>query len=146
MPHFSARPTMRSVAAAAGVSPMAVSLALRDDPSIPARTRTRIQRVAKAQGYRPDPVLTHLMQHLRSSRKTRAAANLAVFTPLQAPFTQRLIAGAEARAARLGYALNRIDLSPFERQPGGLTRILLARGITGLLLAPAASPRDYSDL
>src|SRR5882724_9194975 len=103
MPHFSARPTMRSLALAAGVSPTAVSLALRNDPSIPARTRNRIQRVARAHGYRPDPVLTHLMQHLRSSRTTRGVANLAVFAPLQVPFTQRLVAGAEARAALLGY-------------------------------------------
>jgi DNA-binding LacI/PurR family transcriptional regulator len=137
---------MRSLASAAGVSPTAVSLALRSDPSIPARTRNRIQRIARAHGYRPDPVLTHLMQHLRSSRTTRAVANLAVFAPLQVPFTHRLVAGAEARAARLGYALNRIDLNPFQGQPAALTRILLARGIAGLLLAPSACPSDYSEL
>lgn len=49
------RPTLRSVAAAAGVSVATVSLVLRDKaPSIPAETAERVRRLADEQGYRPN--------------------------------------------------------------------------------------------
>jgi LacI family transcriptional regulator len=134
---------MRSLAATAGVSPMTVSLALRNDASIPVATREKIHRLARTQGYRPDPILSHLMQHLRSGRATRAAVNLAAFTTLDAEFTQRLTAGAADRANRLGYALDKIDLKVFTGRPAALTRTLLARGIAGVLLGPSAEPVDY---
>jgi len=137
---------MRSLAAVAGVSPMTVSLALRNDPSLPVPTREKIHRLARAHGYRPDPILTHLMQHLRVHRTARSAVNLAIFATLDAEFTRRLIAGAATRAARLGYTLDRIDVNIFTGRPAALTRTLLARGIAGILLAPSASPSDYSAL
>ncbi|MEO0666268.1 MAG: LacI family DNA-binding transcriptional regulator [Pseudomonadota bacterium] len=43
--------TMRDVADAVGVSPMTVSRALRDDPRVNARTRTRIRQAADRLGY-----------------------------------------------------------------------------------------------
>lgn len=138
---------MRSLALHAKVSPMTVSLALRDDRSIPAATRDRIQQLARAHGYRPDPMLTHLMQHLRTSRTAKAAVNLAVLTTHHAPFVERLVAGASARADRLGYTLDRtIDLKTFAQKPAALTRTLTARGIAGVLLAPVSAPTDYSSL
>lgn len=137
---------MRSIAAAAGVCPMTVSLALRNDRSVSAETCGRIQKLARSLGYRPDPMLTHLMQHLRTSRTTKAGVNLAVLATLDAQFVRRLIDGATARAGRLGYALDRIDLRVFANKPAALTRALSARGIAGVLLGPSADPVDYSAL
>jgi DNA-binding LacI/PurR family transcriptional regulator len=137
---------MRSIAAAAGVCPMTVSLALRNDRSVSAETCVRIQKLARTLGYRPDPMLTHLMQHLRSSRTTKAGVNLAVLATLDAQFVRRLIDGATARAGRLGYALDRIDLRTFANKPAALTRTLSARGVAGVLLGPSADPVDYSTL
>lgn len=126
---------------------MTVSLALRDDPSVSSETRSRIQKIARERGYRPDPMLTHLMQHLRSSRTARSAGNLVVLTTSDAPFVKRLIAGASARATKLGYALDRtIDSQTFAERPAALTRTLLARGVSGVLLAPVANPTDYRGL
>ncbi len=49
------RPTLRSVADAAGVSPATVSLVLRDKPhAIPAATVARVRDEAERQGYRPN--------------------------------------------------------------------------------------------
>lgn len=48
---MSARTTMRDVAKAVGMSPMTVSRALRDDKTVSADTRTRIQKVAQDLGY-----------------------------------------------------------------------------------------------
>lgn len=126
---------------------MTVSLALRDDPSVSAETRLRIQKIARDRGYRPDPMLTHLMQHLRTSRTARSAVNLVVLTTSDAPFVRRLIAGASARATKLGYVLDRtIDPETFAGRPAALTRTLLARGVSGVLLAPVAAPTDYRAL
>lgn len=137
---------MRSLAAAAGVSPMTVSLALRDHESIGAKTREQIQRLARDLGYRPDPLLSHLMQHLRRSRVSESTGNLALIMTLTAGFTERLFAGAEKRADHLGYAIDRIAIKPFAGRAKALTRTLLARGITGVLLGPSGSPVDYTDL
>jgi DNA-binding LacI/PurR family transcriptional regulator len=125
---------------------MTVSLALRNDRSVSAATCGRIQKLARSLGYRPDPMLTHLMQHLRASRTTKAGVNLAVLATLNAPFVQRLIDGATTRAARLGYTLDRIDLRAFTDKPAALTRMLSARGVAGVLLGPSADPCDYSTL
>ena len=125
---------------------MTVSLALRNDRGVSAATCTRIQKLARTMGYRPDPMLTHLMQHLRASRTTKAGVNLAVLATLDAPFVQRLIEGATTRAARLGYTLDRIDLRAFTNKPAALTRMLSARGMAGVLLGPSADPSDYSTL
>ena len=137
---------MRSIAAAAKVCPMTVSLALRNDRGVSMETRARIQDLARTMGYRPDPMLTHLMQHLRSHRSTKAGVNLAILSTLDAPFVHRLTNGAMARAARLGYVLDQIALRQFANKPAALTRILVARGVAGVLLAPSAEPMDYSAL
>src|SRR5580692_4026836 len=65
----SPRPSMRDIAELAGVSAMTVSKALRNSPKIARRTRERILKIAGRVGYRPDPELTKLMNHLRSRTK-----------------------------------------------------------------------------
>lgn len=140
------RVSLRMIAESAGVSVMTVSYALRESPEVSERERKRIQRIAEKLGYRPDPLLTHLMQHLRSHRTPKSAANLAVLTTLDARFVTRLLDGAFARAERLGYHLDRIDVRTFLRHPGSLTRMLVARGVPGVLLAPVEDPASYAAL
>lgn len=145
-PQPSSRVSLRTIARAAGVSLMTVSYALRDRPEVSAPERHRIRILAEKMGYRPDPLLTHLMAHLRSHRTPKSSANLAVLTMLDAGFVRRLIDGAALRAGRLGYNLDRIDARLIANNPRTLTRTLLARGITGVLLAPAEDPASYSGL
>ena len=64
---------MKHVAAAAGVSVMTVSLALRRVPSIPAETRERVLAVAEKLGYRRNPLVAALMADLRGRRRPAAA-------------------------------------------------------------------------
>jgi LacI family transcriptional regulator len=140
------RVSLRAIASAAKVSLMTVSYALRNSPQVSADERARIQSLAEKMGYRPDPLLTHLMQHLRSQRVLKSAGNLGVLQTLDAPFVKRLVQGATARAARLGYNLDHIDLRAYSGRAQALTRMLLARGISGLLLAPTANPARYETL
>ena len=69
---------LRQIAEAAGVCLMTVSLSLRDSPKISVATRERVCRLAGQLGYRPDPELSRLMKHLRSSRTLRVCCH----TPL----------------------------------------------------------------
>jgi DNA-binding LacI/PurR family transcriptional regulator len=97
-------------------------------------------------GYRPDPVLTQLMQHLRENRTVKTSSSLAVLTDMKAGFVQRLIKGATERAAKLGYTIDRLDPTAFTGRPAALTRTLQARGMSGLLIAPASVPADIREL
>src|SRR5260221_6236539 len=69
--------TLRSLAAEAGVSPMTVSLALRNSREVSAATRKKIERLATARGYRPDPHVTKLMHHLRTRASAKIGGNIA---------------------------------------------------------------------
>ncbi|HEU5078620.1 MAG TPA: LacI family DNA-binding transcriptional regulator [Opitutaceae bacterium] len=142
----SRRVTLRSIAHAANVSTMTVSLALRGSLEVSAAERARIQALAEKMGYRPDPLLAHLMEHLRSQRTLKIHRNLAVLQTLDATFVKRLIEGARTRAERLGYSLDQVDLGIYEGKRNALTRMLLARGVAGVLLAPTADPASYSEL
>ncbi|MGC4074132.1 MAG: LacI family DNA-binding transcriptional regulator [Nibricoccus sp.] len=140
------RVSLRTIASAAKVSLMTVSYALRNSPQVSSEERTRIQGIAEKLGYKPDPLLTHLMQHLRSQRALKSGGNLAVLQTLDAPFVKRLVQGASARAARLGYNLDHIELGAYSGRAQALTRMLIARGISGLILAPTANPASYDQL
>ena len=145
------RPSLRSLAAEAGVSPMTVSLALRNSLEISATTRRRLQRLAERRGYRPDPTVIKLMHHLRARQPARPKASICALQQLWAldvkeagNFLARLKQGLKDRAEVLGFHLNVLDLDEFPA-PGQLQRVLLNRGIEGLVLLPLRSPCDLTD-
>lgn len=131
---------LRHIAKLAGVSPSAVSLALRDSPRISAKTKARIIRLAKSAGYAPDAKIVQLMRHLRKPRAIREQATFAVisFYDSQRPWDKsrhltRIFEGMTRRAGELGYTLEPLWL----QAPGMTLRrfrgILDTRGIEGLL-------------
>ena len=131
---------LRRLAGLAGVSPSAVSLALRDSPKISRATKQRVWRLAKETGYSPDAKIVELMRHLRKPRSVRQAACFGVISFYDHPrpweksaHQQRIFEGMTRRAGELGYRLEPLWL----RAPGMTYRrfrgILEARGIEGLL-------------
>ena len=145
-----ARPTLRSLAAEAGVSPMTVSLALRGSREVSAATRRRIARLAAARGYRPDPQVAKLMHHLRTRRPARFQASICALADqwpaenLHADnYLARLLAGLRGRATALGYGFTQLNLDDYPR-PDQLRRVLTSRGIEGVLLLPLREPRDLA--
>ncbi len=146
------RPTLRSLAAEAGVSPMTVSLALRNSREVSALTRKKIVRLAAARGYRPDPHVAKLMHHLRTRAPARFQANVVGLVQTWAPhrravgdYLGRLRAGLEARAAALGYAYSTVNLDEF-RDGAQLQRMLLSRGVEGIVVLPLLRATDLSRL
>src|SRR5688500_3309706 len=88
------RPTLRMIAQRAGLSGSAVSMALRTHPRISAATRERVQRIARELGYRPDPDVAKLMNHLRLRHKPRFNVSLVALTTIpeneERPYNRKL--------------------------------------------------------
>ncbi|MBC7366137.1 MAG: LacI family DNA-binding transcriptional regulator [Undibacterium sp.] len=146
------RPTLRSLAAEAGVSPMTVSLALRHSREVSVATRRRLQRLAARRGYRPDPTITKLMHHLRARVPARFKASICGLKQGWADeriragnYVLRLEHGLRERADALGYGLNVLDIDDYPA-PGQLERVLLSRGIEGLVVMPLRCPCDLTAL
>jgi len=142
--------TLRSLAAEAGVSPMTVSLALRNSSEISAALRERLQRLAAARGYRPDPHVAKLMHHLRTRAPARATANICGLTlnwprgTSVGPYGERLLAGLMERAESLGFSFGTLRLDDYPTR-SALQRVLVSRGVEGILVLPLREPCDLSD-
>lgn len=138
---------MRMVADEAGVSTNAVSLALRNHPSIPERTRKRIRQIANTMGYRPNPLVSALMANIHSTRTKAESPVLGLIVEAESKelfekvvFYQELFAGAVKRAEELGYRLDTFDVSPTDSEGKQVRRILTNRNIRGVILAPTFRP------
>ena len=122
---------------------MTVSLALRDDPSLPITTRTRIQKIAARLGYRPDPDIGQLMEKIREKRCRRVDSVIAYLTAhaeraawRREPSIVQCFKGAERRANQYGYHLEEFWLGEGGMTEKRLTEIIRNRGIDGVLIAP----------
>jgi LacI family transcriptional regulator len=146
-------PTLQTVAAAAGVSRMTVSLALRNHPSLPRTTRERLQAIARQLGYRPNPLISALMRQVRGRHPVSYTTTLAYLTTFatrdgwrRRPLQQRFLLGVTRRAEQLGYRVEQFWL----REPGmtarRMNRILEARGIHGIIVAPLPRSRGHLSL
>jgi len=135
----SPRITIRRIAEVAEVSPMTVSRALRNHPRQSAATRERIQKIARELGYRPHPYVSALMSDLSRLRRNPDVVNLAVlhFDSEEKVRTHSYYKGIVRRANALGYIPEPFAYPP---SPAGLARlrkVLIARGIRGMILMPA---------
>ena len=144
--HPGARPTLRLIAREAGVSLTAVSMALRNHPEISARTRARVQSVARKLGYHPDPKLSALMRHLRTQHDGVYRETLAYLSSYPSYESWKSLPhhdyylGAAVRAQELGYRLDVCHLAAPGMTLRRISRLLEARGIRGLLIGGFERP------
>ena len=145
-------PTLRDIARAIGVSHVTVSLALRNNSQIPETRRVEIQDVARRMGYQPNAAASMLALHKRMRAEPQINAALAWLNRWPEPKNLRGYAefdgywcGAYTAAEKFGYRLEEFtcnDDLPLER----LEKILIARGIRGILLPPHAADLQWSGL
>jgi LacI family transcriptional regulator len=147
------RVTLRDVAARVGLSVGAVSLAMRDHPSIPEKTARRVKRAAEALHYVPDPALSALAAYRAQLRERRDFSVIALVSNwsteqewVSRPSARELIAGAAERARSLGYLLQHFWAREKGMSPARFSRVLHNRGIRGVILAPFERPDDRLDL
>lgn len=146
-------PTIEDVARAAGVHHSTVSRALRRSPSIPSATRERIENVAREIGYRPDPLLSALANRKQIGDAPAYRATLAWLTNFETArgwaarvHIRAYHEGAKARAEQLGFVLDEIWSRESGQSSAGLSRLLRARGIRGILLPPQPVPHTHIQL
>jgi DNA-binding LacI/PurR family transcriptional regulator len=150
-PEPASQVTMKEVARKVGLAQSTVSKALRNAAEIPAATRERVRAAAREMGYQPNPMGTGLAEFKRTSKTTPVRAALAWINCWPEPKKLRSYKefdqywqGAAAAAQKLGYRLEEFECN--ERlPPGRLEKILVARGIHGLLLPPNPRQPDWSD-
>jgi len=134
----SRKATLRDVAAKAGVSIATASRCLREGGVGSAKTRARVEAVARVLGYRSNPLLGEVM---RSVRRPRPQPHLGTLAHLvQSEFGEggerlgRYGPAVKAHAARYDFDLSAFPLGVPEFGPERLAQILTARGIDGVIL------------
>jgi LacI family transcriptional regulator, galactose operon repressor len=132
------RPTMKQVAAVAGVSLATVSRVVNGGPSVRADLAARVHDAVELLGYRQD----HTASSLRRADRLSASIGL-IFEDVGNPFFSALHRGVEDVARERGvltFAGSSDEEPERERE---LTESLGARRVDGLIIAPAASDHSY---
>lgn len=146
--------TMDDVAAAAGVHPTTVSMALRAHPSIPLATRERILAEARRIGYVRDPLLDAFNFHRLRKLAAKQAPSIAFVVDANASayffggsYHPLVYEGVKAVAETLHLSVEVFPLGTREMTASRLNTIISSRGITGVLLStftPATQSIDLS--
>lgn len=140
-------PNQREIARHLGLAQSTVSMALRNDPTIPRETCARVQAAAARLGYRPNPMVASLMEHIRAGRRVEERACIAILVDAASEAEWLRGGGLGGQTYRLQYQGYREQAALrgyrtecfFLRAPGmtaaRLDRIFAARGIAGVILA-----------
>ncbi len=147
------RPTLKDIAQRAQLSIAAVSMALKNHPSLPQTTIDRVKRIATELNYAPDPALSALAAHRNQLRVRSNFSVIGLISNWSRPddwsklkSAQEVIEGARNRALELGYSLQHFWARVDGASPERFSKILKARGIRGLILAPFEKFNDRFDL
>jgi LacI family transcriptional regulator len=122
-------PTIRDVAARAGVAPATVSNVLTGRRRVAERRRRLVLEAVAALGYQPN--------HLAASLRRRQSRTVGIVVPdLTNPFFAQLVHRIEALAAERDYQILLVGSEEEESRELGRVRALLARRIDGLIVVP----------
>jgi LacI family transcriptional regulator len=141
---------MQDIADQAGLSRAAVSMALRNHPSLPQTTCKRIQQLAKKLGYRPNPLVSVLMAYQRAIKTVKPASLTLAFVskfsrkgPWRSFLSPDLITGAAASAEQQGYHLEEFWMGDLDMSSERFWKVLYNRGVRGMILAPLPAAHGH---
>ncbi|MEX0331028.1 MAG: LacI family DNA-binding transcriptional regulator [Puniceicoccaceae bacterium] len=150
---MSASPTHQELADLAQVSRSTVSRALKNDPRISPRTRKRILELADSLNYKPNPLVSSLMQQVRANKRPNCRGTIALISDWKdippighAPHDtwRRMLLGARKKADETGFQLDNFALSEVNYKEQRLSQILISRGILGVVLGPSIFSRGLA--
>jgi LacI family transcriptional regulator len=133
-----ARPTMKDVAALAGVAIKTVSRVMNGDPTVAPDLADRIRDAAGKLGYRPNLTASSLR---RGDRRTATIGLL--LEDVAEPFSAALLRAAEdvAWERRVQILIGSLHEDPAREHDLAIT--LIDRGVDGLLIVPVAPDHGY---
>jgi DNA-binding LacI/PurR family transcriptional regulator len=145
------RVTQADIAAKLGVSHATVALALKNHHRISPKRREEVQRMAKKMGYQPDPFLAGLAAYRRSIEPSKFHGVIGWINHWAQPEGLHQLkefagywTGAKEAAKQFGYVLEEIRW-PADCPAKRFERILLTRGILGVLIPPHRQSPDWGD-
>ena len=134
--------SVRAIAEKAGLSLGAVSMAMRDDPSIPETTRNRVKAIAKELGYRRNARVSELMALLKQQSLRNGQETLAFVISVNRSksgmeqYIDTSLNHAKKRAEERGYSLEVFEMDEQGITPQRLEKIIEARGIRAAVFGP----------
>jgi LacI family transcriptional regulator len=142
------KPTLRTLAKAAGCSPTTASLALRGSPQVSVKSRERIQRLAERISYRPSVGEIARAVRRGNQRVRLECSNVIAYVNLfgnreawwKIVTFRRIYSGLCARAAEVGCSVQEFCAAEPGMTGKRLSRILEASGIQGVVIGGAPSP------
>ncbi|AEB07398.1 transcriptional regulator, LacI family [Coriobacterium glomerans PW2] len=125
---MAAKVTLKEIAREVGLSPTSVSLVLNNRPNkVSQINRERIRAVARKKHYIPNQIARSLV--------TQHSNTLGLIVPnIESRFFSSLAKNLEIRCRRRGYALFIMNADDASSNDSELVRLLLNRGVDGLLL------------
>jgi LacI family transcriptional regulator len=145
-------PSIRSIAAALGLSRTTVSDALRGVGRVDPSTAKQIERHAAKVGYRANPLTGSVMSAMRRGRARAFRGSLAVVDIAEpghmphGPFHGEIIAGLRTRSEDLGFSVEEFVAGPTALPLQRLDGILQSRGIHGVVVLPSWYAPDLAGL
>lgn len=127
-------PTVRDVAALAGVSTATVSRVLSGDGAVRDTTRRKVTQAAEQLGYQPSSLPSTM-------RRRRSRSFGVVVSDIENPFFTAVIRGCEREAHDLGYRLVLVNTDEDEQKEEAALRALASDRVAGAVLA--SSGRDH---
>jgi LacI family transcriptional regulator len=133
------RPTLRQVAALAGVSVKTVSRALNREPYVSEQTADKVWTAAAQLGFR----VNALARELRSGAASTAVGLL--IGDLANPFWSGIARGAEKELSQHGFLLITASTDEDSGLEWSLTKDMLDRRVRALLVVPTSGDHSYLD-
>jgi len=134
--------SLREVARIAGVSPATVSLAMKDSPRVAQATKERIHKIAKEQGYRPNPRLSRILSETVNSRYDKRGGLIYLVVTRYTRNTWNMenpwFLAMSTRCRELGYTLEPFWIFEPGLTPARANKIMFSRGVDGLIIHPPA--------
>jgi LacI family transcriptional regulator len=136
-PRPTARPTLKAVAARAGVSFKTVSRVVNGEPGVSDGLAERVRTAADELGYRPDKGASALRR-----RDRRTATVGVLLQDLSNPFSAAVLRAVEDVAQARSVVVVAGSIEEDERLQRDLVEELVARRVDGLILAPVAADQS----
>ncbi|MDE0768178.1 MAG: LacI family DNA-binding transcriptional regulator [Opitutaceae bacterium] len=152
---MSESPTIEFIARKAGVAKSTVSLALRNSPKLLEETRLRIQEIARELGYKPNPLVSAQMAHIRSHKSHKSVTTIGFLNTwydeaskerLKWEIMCRFHDGVKERADALGFHFEPLEFDTTVYGAKRIEQILEARNIDALVLSPLKRSNTRLDI